>query len=185
MRRARQTEYLVCTQNHRNGKADPTFGAPGTPHRAAFLIGRIADVVPSPREPGRWLIKISEYMECNIPNIWGKAGPMRYPVWYTTLEALDIDLDALPPFQPLPSRDRGGGFSDIASPAPAPLRQWTATRPARPPVPTSLPAPNRQFQDDGGEAWARLDAILTQLDRVPDLPAPAEPFEWDAHGLPR
>src|SRR5271157_5252193 len=73
MRRARQTEYLVCTQNHRNGKADPTFGAPGTPHRAAFLIGRIADVVPSPREPGRWLIKISEYMECNIPNIWGKA----------------------------------------------------------------------------------------------------------------
>jgi antitoxin VapB len=33
--------------------------------------------------------------------------------------------------------------------------------------------------------WARLRAILAQIDRVPDLPAPVDPFDWDEHGLPR
>jgi hypothetical protein len=30
-----------------------------------------------------------------------------------------------------------------------------------------------------------MDAILAQLDRVPDLPNPFDPLEWDEHGLPR
>ena len=33
--------------------------------------------------------------------------------------------------------------------------------------------------------WERLHAILAQIDRVPDLPAPVDPFDWDEHGLPR
>ena len=110
---------------------------------------------------------------------------MRYPVWYTTLDALGIDLDTLPPFRPLPSRDRAGGFSDIASPAPVPPQERTATRPVRLPVSARGHAPSRQLQDDDQEAWERLDAILAQLDRVPDLPAPAAPLDWDEHGLPR
>jgi antitoxin VapB len=36
----------------------------------------------------------------------------------------------------------------------------------------------------GGE-WQRLRAILAQIDRVPDLPSPVDPFDWDEHGLPR
>jgi len=186
LRRARKTEYLVCAQHRHNVNADSAFGAPQAPHRAAFLIGRIADVVPSLREPDRWVIKISEYTECNIPNIWGKAGPMRYPVWYTTLEALDIDLGNLPPFEKLPAV----GFSDIASPALVPPQQWITTRPPRLPAAAGRAPPRQPLRDgqdgaDGEEAWARLDAILAQLDRVPDLPAPADPLDWDAHGLPR
>jgi antitoxin VapB len=33
--------------------------------------------------------------------------------------------------------------------------------------------------------WTRLRAILAQIDRVPDLPAPVDPFDWDEHGQPR
>jgi antitoxin VapB len=33
--------------------------------------------------------------------------------------------------------------------------------------------------------WARYRAILAQIDRVPELPAPTDSLEWDEHGLPR
>jgi antitoxin VapB len=36
----------------------------------------------------------------------------------------------------------------------------------------------------GGE-WQRLRAILEQIDRVPELPSPVDPFDWDEHGLPQ
>ncbi len=191
LRRARQTEYLVCAQHRHNVNAGSAFGAPQAPHRAAFLIGRISDVVPSPREPDRWVIKIKEYTECNIPNIWGKAGPMRYPVWYTTLEALGIDLSALPALEELPSAESAGGFSDVASPALVAPHHRTTTHPPRLPVaaagraPAHHPPRDGQEATDDREAWARLDAILAQLDRVPDLSAPTDPLDWDAHGLPR
>ncbi len=35
------------------------------------------------------------------------------------------------------------------------------------------------------DVWERFDAILGQIDRIPDLPGGAEPLEWDEHGLPR
>lgn len=31
----------------------------------------------------------------------------------------------------------------------------------------------------------RVAALLAQLDRIPDLPAPFDPLEWDEHGLPK
>jgi antitoxin VapB len=34
-------------------------------------------------------------------------------------------------------------------------------------------------------AWDRFDAILDQLDRIPEAPTPAEPLAWDEFGLPR
>jgi len=205
--RARHSEFLVCTQNRHNAG----FGAPSAGHGHAFLIGRISGVVPSPDRPDRWLIKISEYIACDIPNIWGKFGHLRYPVWYTTLEELGIDLAALPPFEKLPPRGRADGFSDVVSPPLIPPKDWTPrewppherattrprTRPARvaasaagrppshPPLPGGQEDAGGQDGADGQEAWARLDAILAQLDRVPDLPAPTEPLDWDAHGLPR
>lgn len=179
--RARQAEYLICTHNSHN----PAFRAATAPHRAATLIGRIAGVVPSPDQPGRWLIKISEFITPTPPisNIWGKSGHLRYPVWYTTLEELDIDLEALPPFKPIPPPGVAGGLSErSAAPVLAPVN-WMQTsayvghpgevRPMRPPT------------AGGQDAWRRLDAILDQIDRIQDLPVPFDPLDWDAHGLPR
>jgi antitoxin VapB len=34
-------------------------------------------------------------------------------------------------------------------------------------------------------AWQRFDAILEQIDRVPEVPGGFDPLEWDEHGLPR
>jgi len=31
----------------------------------------------------------------------------------------------------------------------------------------------------------RLEAVLAQLDRIPDRPAVVDPLPWDEHGLPR
>ena len=42
-----------------------------------------------------------------------------------------------------------------------------------------------QKTGDGRDAWDRMDAILAQLDRIPDLPAPFDPLEWGEHGLPK
>ena len=33
--------------------------------------------------------------------------------------------------------------------------------------------------------WEQFDAILAQLDQIPDLPNAFDPLEWDEHGLPR
>jgi antitoxin VapB len=33
--------------------------------------------------------------------------------------------------------------------------------------------------------WQQFDAILAQIDQVPDLPNAFYPLEWDEHGLPR
>jgi len=166
--RARNCEYLVCTQNRRN----TDFGAPTAPHGAAFLIGRVSSVVRSPDDHARWLIKISEYVENIIPNIWGKSGHLRYPVWYTTLEDLGIDPSTLPPFTALVPPQLDGMREMAAGPLIAPSA-WT---------------PRTAAQTSGrneADAWRRLDAILAQLDRVPDLTAPTDPLDWDEHGLPR
>ncbi len=175
--RARYFNYLVCTQNRSN----PSVRTPTAPHRAAFLIGRVSEVVESPERPDRWLIKISAYIECNLPNIWGKHGNLRYPVWYTTLEQLGIDLDALPPFTPLPSpyapAASAAGMNEIAMRPVIPPTVWTQ--------PSAGHAARPSMTSDGPEAWRRLDAILAQLDRVPDLPTPADPLQWDQHGLAR
>jgi len=161
--RARSCIYLVCTQNRHN--AD--FGAPTALHGAAFLIGRISEVVRSSQRHDRWVVKISEYLECNIPNIWGKSGHLRYPVWYTTLEELCIDLAALPSFRPLPRPAAARGMADVGV--------------------ASLVAPGRTGRGGPPEhdPWRRLNAILEQIDRIPDLPAPSDPLVWDEHGLPR
>jgi antitoxin VapB len=33
--------------------------------------------------------------------------------------------------------------------------------------------------------WEEFDAILAQIDRIPDLPNAFDPLEWDEQGLPR
>ncbi|MEA2744723.1 MAG: hypothetical protein QOG25_3094 [Acetobacteraceae bacterium] len=174
--RAQYFDYLVCTQNRHN----PASGALTAPHRAAFLIGRISGVVPSPERQDRWLIKISEYIDCNIQNIWGKSGHLRYPLWYTTLEELGIDLSMLPPFRPMPLSRGGRGMQEMrATPIIAPAN-WTQTGRSQVPLREDRP------QSAGDQnTRLRLDAILQQIDRIPDLPAPFDPLDWDEHGLPQ
>ncbi len=36
-----------------------------------------------------------------------------------------------------------------------------------------------------GSVWEQFDAILAQIDQVPDLPSAVDPLDWDEHGLPR
>lgn len=170
--RARRAAYLVCTQNrHSPDRIETAFGPPGAPHGAAFLIGRITAIVPSGEN--RWMIRIGEYSEPEvpIPNIWARSGHLRYPVWYTTLEELGIDLGALPRFQPIPT-SHPTGFAEATG---------RLLLPAEPAKSAAPPAP----QPGSPDAWHRLEAILAQLDRVPDLPTPADPLAWDEHGVPR
>ncbi len=177
VRRARRMEYLVCTQNRHN----TDFGAPDAPHGSAFLIGRISGVVPSPTEADRWLIKIDEYIPCDIPHIWAKSGHLRYPIWYTTLEHLGIDLHALLPFRPVPVHSSATGLSELAMPALSAPADWMSRR--------SIPTAEQRLapRNPGGEqdTRRRMDAILAQLDRIPDLANPSDPLDWDEHGLPR
>ncbi len=42
-----------------------------------------------------------------------------------------------------------------------------------------------QLGDRTSGTEQRMDAILAQIDRIPALPAPYDPFEWDENGLPR
>jgi antitoxin VapB len=35
------------------------------------------------------------------------------------------------------------------------------------------------------DAWRHFDAILEQIDRIPDIEGTVDPLEWDEHGLPR
>ena len=69
-------------------------------HRAAFLVGKIKDVVPSSTKPGRYWIQLSEYARVNIPNVWKKGN--RNPVKYSTLEELGIDPSILK-WEPMPN----------------------------------------------------------------------------------
>jgi hypothetical protein len=173
--RAARAEFAVCTQNRHNAE----FGAPAAPHGAAFLIGRISAVVPSEHEPGRWLIKFGEYSAPNppVPNIWGKSGHTRYPVRYTTLEDLGIDLATLPPSQPLPPQGHPtghpSGLSDIG------------VRLLVPPAKVANDWRRHQPPAEGRDVGARLDGLLAQFDRLPDRPDAIEPLAWDEHGLPR
>ena len=36
-----------------------------------------------------------------------------------------------------------------------------------------------------GDVWGRFDAILEQIDRVPEAVEPFDPLEWDEQGLPK
>jgi antitoxin VapB len=39
--------------------------------------------------------------------------------------------------------------------------------------------------DRSADVWDRLDALLAQMDQIPDLPNAYDPLDWDEHGVPR
>jgi hypothetical protein len=89
-RRARGCGYLVCAWNPTGEYAKNT---PDRQHREGFLIAPITSVDPTPEEPGRYIIRFSEFARISIPNAWPLR--QRNPVTYTTLHDLGINLEEL------------------------------------------------------------------------------------------
>jgi hypothetical protein len=103
--KARKCEFLVCCRNaHHKETAGPE------PHGSAFLIGRISDVVASPR-PNRWIVKFDEYALVNIKDVWQRYGRSRNPTRYTDLQTLGIDVSKLE-FRPVPKGGKETGFEE-------------------------------------------------------------------------
>jgi hypothetical protein len=90
-------KYVVCTRN--------TKGSEGTEeHRAAFLVGKVKDVVPLPEYPGRFLIRFTEYAEVKEREVWPEK--IRNPVHYDYQEKVRrIDFRTLK-FKPMPGHTR-------------------------------------------------------------------------------
>jgi len=117
--RARNCEFLVCTQNRYN--PDHEFSDATEEHGAAFLIARISGVCPSPEgREGRWLIEISEFARINKPNVWHH---WRNPVRYTSLSELGIDLADVK-FEPMPNSETRPSKREPAPPREAVAAAW-------------------------------------------------------------
>jgi len=95
---ARQCKFAVCTRNAKHSKVEGS-----EPHRSAFLIGKVKDIVPSREKPGRYWILFSEYARVDTPDIWNKGD--RNPVRYSTIQALGIDPSRLK-WEPMPTTSR-------------------------------------------------------------------------------
>lgn len=104
---ARKCVYAVCT---RNAKAGWVEGP--EEHHAAFLVGKVRDVVPSPDHEGRYLIEFTEYARVKIPNVW--KGD-RNPVKYMAIEDLGIDTSKLK-WEPMSAREQVTAASVIREP---------------------------------------------------------------------
>lgn len=92
---ARKAQYCVLCFNP-NSK----WSKGNVDRGSAFLIGKILDVLPSPTLPERFIVLFDEYAEVNLPDIW---GGWRYPIKYTSLEDLGIEIAELK-FQPMPKK---------------------------------------------------------------------------------
>lgn len=103
--RAKACRYaIVC----RNAYSPHVEGA--EPHRSAFMIGRIKDVVPSTEAEGRWLVQFSDYALRVVPEQWQGRNPVGY---WTTDDYPHIDFAALE-FQPMPGRRPEPGAAQSA-----------------------------------------------------------------------
>ena len=93
--RARHCTYIVCTRNRRHSEAGPDDReAAREEHGAAFLVGRISVVEPTPDRPGRYVVRFDEYAILDPqPVVWPGA---RNPVQYVDdIGELGIDPDKL------------------------------------------------------------------------------------------
>jgi hypothetical protein len=87
---AARQRYLVCCRNALSVEFDGE-----EPHKAAFLVGVIGELVPvgmTRWDQERYRISITECARVVQPGVWRN---WRNPVRYTSLEDLGIDVDAL------------------------------------------------------------------------------------------
>ena len=94
-RHAAKHEYVVCCRSGISWAEGPEARG------SAFLVGRIGGITKAtdPDAPERFLIRMTEYAEVNVPGAW---KGWRNPVKYTTLEELGIKFSELT-FQPVPT----------------------------------------------------------------------------------
>ena len=99
---ARECTYVVCTRNSKT-----KYGEGGGPHGAAFLVGKVKDVVEV--KPRRYLIEFSDYAHVDVPHVWkGERNPFKYA---ETLQELGIEPSTLQ-WEPMPERDNAKSASD-------------------------------------------------------------------------
>ena len=92
---ARRCTYIVCTRNRYFADAGPDEQAAAQEeHGAAFMVGRITIVEPSPERPDRHIVRFNEYAILDPrPVLWPGA---RNPVWYVDdIKSLGIEPDRL------------------------------------------------------------------------------------------
>lgn len=92
--RAARCDYLVVCRNAHGDAEGPE------PHRQAFLVGKVADVVASTETDGRFKIVISEYAEVSWEGGWeeGRRNPVAYykDHDFTDDDGQPMDFKALP-----------------------------------------------------------------------------------------
>ena len=109
-RRARRCPYVVCVR-HQQG---PYKAEGDEPHKHAFLVGKVKDVVPSSEVSDRFRVEMSEYAILDGPHIsLNSASPTQY---FPTLSSIGIDEASLhwKPIHTPPDGDGGiprGGAS--------------------------------------------------------------------------
>ncbi len=88
--RARSFPYLVCVQNQNQNNIDRKHNDPVEAQYAAFLIGKISNIIPSPdydADARRWQICVKEFCRIRILGAW---KGWQNPVHYSTLEEMGI-----------------------------------------------------------------------------------------------
>jgi hypothetical protein len=118
--RARRCRYVVCTRNGHPPTPAQDEKAP-EPHRSAFLVGTIKNIVPTPdpeeHVQGRWLIQIDRYARVDLPEVWPYGN--HYPVHYcASLDELGIDPAGLEFRDMPPAEEASGEPRPFAQPAP-------------------------------------------------------------------
>ena len=101
--RARECEYVVCIQNHKQDYFDKNQLS--APHHTAFLVGKLAGLATLESDNNhkgtRKILVFNEYAEIDIANMWPGN---RFPLFYGDLEDMGIDITALN-FQPMPVQE--------------------------------------------------------------------------------
>ena len=114
-RSVRDCEYVVCTRNTDPASVDD-FGDPSTtPHRAAFLVGKVTGLEKTYFKNGRqrYRVLMSEVADDLVPDFWdGSRVPTRY-LSKTEAEVRGLNFDALK-FRPI----HKASVSDAASAPP-------------------------------------------------------------------
>lgn len=97
--RAARCDYVVMCRNAKTRDAEGS-----EQHGAAFLVGKVKDVVPSTETDGRWLILISEYARVDVKEQWEGRNPVAY--WKDS-DYPDIDFKTLTYEPILPPAPKG------------------------------------------------------------------------------
>ena len=117
--RAKDCEYVVCIQNHKQDYFDSKQLS--APHHTAFLVGKLAGTAaPDPGNDDKGTRKklvFSEYAEIDLADKW---PGYRNPLFYGELEEFGIDVTALH-FQPMPVQEPAS--AQVETPQPLTIAQ--------------------------------------------------------------